>query len=103
MAEGRVVCGSFAIPADHPCLPGHFPGNAVVPGVVLLDHALALLQVAFGGRAVQDVRAVRFRQIVRPAQHVAMEGHAGRRDLIDFTGSHEGAVVFSGSIRLAPP
>ncbi|MEX3823690.1 beta-hydroxyacyl-ACP dehydratase, partial [Paraburkholderia sp. BR14262] len=31
---------SFAIPADHPALPGHFPGHPIVPGVVLLDHAI---------------------------------------------------------------
>ncbi len=31
---------SFTIPADHPALPGHFPGHPIVPGVVLLDHAI---------------------------------------------------------------
>jgi 3-hydroxymyristoyl/3-hydroxydecanoyl-(acyl carrier protein) dehydratase len=31
---------SFVVPADHPCLPGHFPGTPVVPGVVVLDHVL---------------------------------------------------------------
>ena len=28
------------IAADHPCLPGHFPGAPVVPGVLILDEVL---------------------------------------------------------------
>jgi len=38
----------FTIPADHPALPGHFPGHPIVPGVVLLDHALHRIGVALG-------------------------------------------------------
>ncbi|KUZ00148.1 beta-hydroxyacyl-ACP dehydratase [Burkholderia territorii] len=34
---------AFTIAADHPALPGHFPAHPIVPGVVLLDHAIAAL------------------------------------------------------------
>lgn len=37
---------SFVIAADHPSLPGHFPGRPLVPGVVLLDRVLDAVAAA---------------------------------------------------------
>jgi 3-hydroxymyristoyl/3-hydroxydecanoyl-(acyl carrier protein) dehydratase len=41
---------------NHPALPGHFPGNPVVPGVVLLDRVLDAVRREAG----QDVRCAGF-------------------------------------------
>jgi 3-hydroxymyristoyl/3-hydroxydecanoyl-(acyl carrier protein) dehydratase len=40
---------SLRIEADHPALPGHFPGAPVVPGVVLLDQVLEIAERWLGG------------------------------------------------------
>jgi 3-hydroxymyristoyl/3-hydroxydecanoyl-(acyl carrier protein) dehydratase len=32
---------AFLLPADHPSAAGHFPGNPIIPGALLLDAVIA--------------------------------------------------------------
>ncbi len=36
------------MPASHPCLEGHFPGQPIVPGVLLLEHVQSAAEVRLG-------------------------------------------------------
>ncbi len=76
------------VAADHPMLPGHFPGNPIVPGAWLLSQVLvdaaAWLQVQGDARRVTGVRSVKFLQPVLPAQRFAIDFVAGS-DTLRFT------------------
>lgn len=58
----------FSINADHPVLPGHFPGNPIVPGVVILDHILVAATAAFPAHQISGVRKLKFLRALLPEQ-----------------------------------
>jgi 3-hydroxymyristoyl/3-hydroxydecanoyl-(acyl carrier protein) dehydratase len=48
---------ALCIEASHPALPGHFPGQPLVPGVVLLEQVAVALRAWRGQRLAQVVEA----------------------------------------------
>ncbi|PXV55395.1 hypothetical protein SAMN04487785_11153 [Dyella jiangningensis] len=47
----------FRVAADHPSLPGHFPGSPLVPGVMLLEQVALALREWRGERLARVVEA----------------------------------------------
>jgi hypothetical protein len=69
MADAASQRETFSIDALHPALAGHFPGNPVVPGVVLLERVLDAAQRRFGMRAdALRLPQVKFLQPLLPGQ-----------------------------------
>lgn len=63
----------FVIAHDHPALPGHFPGNPVVAGVLLLDEVLSLLEATHGPMPKLRLPQVKFLQPLLPGQQARVE------------------------------
>ena len=53
------------VPANHPSLRGHFPGQPIVPGVLLLDGVMEILWKETG-RRVAGLKDVKFLAAMRP-------------------------------------
>ena len=70
----------FAVAHSHPCLPGHFPGRPLVPGVVILDHVLAAIEAGHGPLGALRLTQVKFASPLLPgeAAGVVLEGAAPR-------------------------
>ncbi|MEO6226847.1 MAG: hypothetical protein ABIO61_03190 [Thermomonas sp.] len=91
----------FRIPHDHPALPGHFPGNPVVPGVLLLEQVISLLEATYGPLPALRLPQVKFMQPLLPGQDAVLEltlrGPGGWR----FRVLRDGAVLATGDILAA--
>ncbi|WP_188092325.1 hypothetical protein [Azospirillum sp. B21] len=89
----------IGFPADHPTAAGHFPGNPIIPGAVLLDTALTAIAAAEGCRPGPcRLRSAKFLYPVRPGDRMLVEWQAAPSGGIAFTGSVDGRPVMTGSV-----
>lgn len=92
---------TFVVGAEHPSLPGHFPGSPVVPGVVVLDQVLKAAEL-WGTRSVRitGLKQVKFHAPLLPAEQaeVALET-AGTA--LRFQVTREGQLIAQGTFVMA--
>jgi 3-hydroxyacyl-[acyl-carrier-protein] dehydratase len=96
------------IAADHPAFAGHFPGAPIVPGVVLIDCALAAIQTAQAQNLLPgEFSVVKFLQPVHPGDALTLiysvAQHSDERaQKINFRIECNGAAVASATLNTPP-
>lgn len=59
---------------DHPTAQGHFPGNPIIPGAVLLSDALKAIGISLGVTlTLPRIKAAKFHSPTRPGDRVLIE------------------------------
>ncbi len=91
----------FSIPHDHPSLAGHFPRRPIVPGVVILDGAIALILRDRPASTVASLDDVKFLAPVSPGAKSPSRSAKARRTASQFVCAVAGRSVLRGRVGLA--
>ena len=90
---------TLQIPANHPTGAGHFPGNPIIPGALLLAEVLRSIEQAEGRNFFAcNVKAAKFLHPARPGDLVEIEYARSAQGTIEFQCAVAGTKVLSGGI-----
>ena len=91
--------GPLSFPAGHPALPGHFPGNPIVPGALILGE---VLRAAARQQRITGVAAAKFLAPLRPDTpfHIELSPVA---DGLDFVVAGDNGTFARGTLVYATP
>lgn len=109
ITPGQAAVGRWVVKGDEPFLKAHFPGNPIVPGVLLTEAMAQLAGLAAAGATAGGAMLahvdVRFVEPVRPPASVELRativGSISNSRQCDVLASVGGRIVARGTITLA--
>ena len=85
---------TLQIPNEHPCFAGHFPGNPILPGAVLLRFVQKELQLFYPTHRITRINSAKFLEAVKPGDTLdVMSRHNPQDARITLEIKRSGAVV----------
>jgi 3-hydroxymyristoyl/3-hydroxydecanoyl-(acyl carrier protein) dehydratase len=75
---------SRTFPASHPAAAGHFPGNPIIPGAVLLDEVISTIRAEMRTERRFELRTAKFLAPVRPGDVLTIGWTEEGEDRIGF-------------------
>jgi 3-hydroxymyristoyl/3-hydroxydecanoyl-(acyl carrier protein) dehydratase len=82
---------------DHPASRGHFPGDPIIPGAVLLSETIMAIEQGLNASLVPfQVISAKFPHPARPGERVVIEFSRSAADEVEFACAVDGRPVLTG-------
>jgi 3-hydroxymyristoyl/3-hydroxydecanoyl-(acyl carrier protein) dehydratase len=86
---------------DHPALVGHFPGNPIVPGVLILEEVFDIFAQDNPGVNLTGFSSAKFLQPLLPEQSISVDFKPTDATRVRFVCSNGKAVFVKGELKLS--
>ncbi len=97
-----LYAADFVVAPGHPALDGHFPGDPIVPGVVLLSFVLRAARACLGNDIVLvQLPRVKFAAPLRPGEHFTIRIERGAHGEAKFSALRDATCIALGRLRYA--
>lgn len=90
------------VSGDHPSLPDHFPGDPIVPGVVILDEVASVIHENRPDLWVCGIERVKFSSPLRPDEPFTVRLTFPQPGQARFECESAHGVFSQGRLRLSP-
>ncbi|MCU7943435.1 MAG: hypothetical protein KZQ87_12225 [Candidatus Thiodiazotropha sp. (ex Cardiolucina cf. quadrata)] len=84
---------------DHRSLAGHFPGNPVVPGTLILDRVCHAVEAHLPGSTLSEVRKVKFLKPLQVGHPFSIKLKTVSKG-VDFTCNQQSSLIATGNLIL---
>jgi 3-hydroxymyristoyl/3-hydroxydecanoyl-(acyl carrier protein) dehydratase len=85
--------------SDHAAAQGHFPGNPIIPGALLLSETLRAIESSLGkDLGPYQIRSAKFLRPVRPGERVSIDFSSRDEKRISFSCKVGPTLVLAGEV-----
>ncbi|CAC9588141.1 hypothetical protein [uncultured Gammaproteobacteria bacterium] len=91
---------SFSVDSMHPSIPGHFPGNPVVPGAVIIENVIQAFSKLHGVQQVTYLSTVKFMKPILLNQKITIHFQNVSTGLISFKCTYGDKVSVLGRLKV---
>jgi 3-hydroxymyristoyl/3-hydroxydecanoyl-(acyl carrier protein) dehydratase len=94
-----MITFDFTILDNHPCLVGHFPGNPIVPGAIIMDGIINGIKNKINKITIINILNVKFLEVLKANVLVRVEIQQNQT-LLKFNAFNENNLIVSGQLKI---